>query len=311
MVSEAASAGAARKEVPHVVDLCVMTGTPSGWTDTPERLDQSLAAASAAIVGGAFTRRASDAQSWATTVTELVGAGAGPGTITSLAVVEPVPGTLAWHTRHYALAGDPAPSAALARALRSEAEAGFPSDDFATHAGHRGERPRRTAGARRAHLADDRWAQTSYASFRRPLGLHEFVRVVLPFEDVEATHALILQIDLTRADAQPSERHVTLASAVAPGLLGAYHGRFVALRAHRASILGRLTRAQANVLPHLVEGLSESEVAREIGRSAHTVHDHTKTIYQALGVNSRLQLRDLWFGRPRARGNGAMNTGAG
>lgn len=262
-----------------------------------ERLDQSLAATCAALACEAFVGDAPGPRAWLGAMASGVARHAGPGTLTTLTIAETIPGTLAWHTVHHAVDGDPAPSPGLLEALGAEAEAGFPNDDFAAHAGHRGDHPRRSSGPRRALMGDERWFGTTYAAFRRPLGLHEFVRAVVPFSDVDAPRVMVLQIDLTRPDTQPTDRHVTLVGALAPVFQRAYHARFIALRQHRRATLARLTRAQAIVLPHLVEGLSESEVAREIGRSAHTVHDHTKTIYQTLGVNSRLQLRDLWFGR--------------
>lgn len=52
----------------------------------------------------------------------------------------------------------------------------------------------------------------------------------------------------------------------------------------------RLTPAQRNLLPYLLEGMAEEEIARKLFRSRHTVHDHIKRIYHALGVRSRLEL---------------------
>jgi DNA-binding NarL/FixJ family response regulator len=48
--------------------------------------------------------------------------------------------------------------------------------------------------------------------------------------------------------------------------------------------------AQHRVLEFLLEGLTEPQIAAKLSRSRHTVHDHTKAIYQALNVNNRVQL---------------------
>jgi len=67
------------------------------------------------------------------------------------------------------------------------------------------------------------------------------------------------------------------------------------------TLLDKLSEAQRRVLVHLLEGLSEPEIAVRIHRSRHTVHDHTKAIYAALGVSKRVQLVHLFAGiEPKA-----------
>ncbi len=264
-------------------------------SSTTGRSDSTLAARCSALVADAFDHRHHEPQPWLDALAARIAGAAGPDTLASIAIVEPIDGTDAWDTRLYALAG--AEDSALVGALTEEAHAGFPSDDVASHAGHRGPRPRPSAAPRRALLADDRWHRSAYASFRRPLGLHEFARAVVPFAERDRPRTLLLQIDLTRAHVQPLEHHVAIPGVCAPAILRAYRRCFLDLAEHREAILERLTPAQRRILPHLVDGLSEAEVGRQVGRSAHTVHDHTKSIYQTLNVGSRLQLRDLWFGR--------------
>jgi DNA-binding NarL/FixJ family response regulator len=53
------------------------------------------------------------------------------------------------------------------------------------------------------------------------------------------------------------------------------------------------------VLEYLLEGHTEPQIAEYISRSRHTVHDHTKAIYQALGVNGRVQLVLMFSSQPR------------
>jgi DNA-binding CsgD family transcriptional regulator len=52
------------------------------------------------------------------------------------------------------------------------------------------------------------------------------------------------------------------------------------------------------VLELLLDGHTEPQIGEILGRSRHTVHDHTKAIYAALGVTSRVQLV-LLFTVPR------------
>lgn len=69
------------------------------------------------------------------------------------------------------------------------------------------------------------------------------------------------------------------------------------ISAQRPDLVRKVTTAQRRVLELLLEGLSEPQIAQRIGRSKHTVHDHTKGIYSALGVNTRVGLV-LLFSRP-------------
>ncbi len=58
----------------------------------------------------------------------------------------------------------------------------------------------------------------------------------------------------------------------------------------RPDLLAHISTAQQRVLELLLAGLTEPQIAERIGRSRHTVHDHTKAIYAALRVSNRVQL---------------------
>lgn len=70
-----------------------------------------------------------------------------------------------------------------------------------------------------------------------------------------------------------------------------------AMAAQRPDLLGLVSDAQRRVLELLLEGQTEPQIAERLGRSRHTVHDHTKAIYSALKVNNRVQLV-LLFANP-------------
>ena len=57
-----------------------------------------------------------------------------------------------------------------------------------------------------------------------------------------------------------------------------------------ADLLALLSPMQRRVLPFLLKGCTEDEIALEINRSKHTVHDHAKRIYDAVAVKSRIDL---------------------
>lgn len=71
----------------------------------------------------------------------------------------------------------------------------------------------------------------------------------------------------------------------------------VLLASTRPDLCARLSEAQRGVLHYLLEGMTEPQIAQKIGRSRHTIHDHTKAIYANLGVSSRVQLV-LLFSQP-------------
>ena len=282
---------------------------------TIRRLDDSLGAVCADIAAGAHEIAATDVDTWLTELASMIAEEHSAPAVASIAILEPVGGSHTWETHHFGLAGAPRPE--IASTLEREARAGFPHDDLSFHAGHRGESPRPACGTRRSFVGDDRWFGSGYAAFRRPLGLHDFARAVVPLREMEGDRTLIVQLDLLRTDVSAQDRGIGLVGGVAPAIVRAYHTRFVAIREHREAVKDRLTPAQRRVIPFLVEGLSETQVAAAVGRSAHTVHDHTKTIYQSLGVSNRLQLRDLWFGRKEMAGrrreadNDADGSGGG
>ena len=90
---------------------------------------------------------------------------------------------------------------------------------------------------------------------------------------------------------QPSQSNPPHAGGSDPGI-GAQ------LAASRPDLLAKVSDAQRVVLEWLLEGLTEPQIAERIGRSRHTVHDHTKAIYASLGVSSRVHLVML-FSQPR------------
>ena len=79
---------------------------------------------------------------------------------------------------------------------------------------------------------------------------------------------------------------------------GKSHG--LTLIASRPDLSRLVSPAQHRVLEFLLEGLTEPQIAAKLSRSRHTVHDHTKAIYQALNVNNRVQLVLLFSSPPRA-----------
>lgn len=58
-----------------------------------------------------------------------------------------------------------------------------------------------------------------------------------------------------------------------------------------------LTPAERTVLHLLLTGLAEKQIAAELGRSYHTVHECVTVIFRKFGVNNRAALMALWLGQ--------------
>ncbi len=105
-----------------------------------------------------------------------------------------------------------------------------------------------------------------------------------------------------RDQAEPSEGGVPaeqaaerlLVEAATPIVAMAFWRQYVETSLNRATLLTTLTPRQRLILPMLVEGKSAETIAEVIGRSAHTVRDHVKAIYNAWGAKSRHEMKSIW-----------------
>jgi pSer/pThr/pTyr-binding forkhead associated (FHA) protein len=66
----------------------------------------------------------------------------------------------------------------------------------------------------------------------------------------------------------------------------------------RPAIADRLTDAQHRVFERILKGLSEKEMAAELGVSRHTIHRHVCRIYELANVNSRSELLAMFVVQP-------------
>lgn len=109
---------------------------------------------------------------------------------------------------------------------------------------------------------------------------------------------LTLCLEDRRGLAQTMALSNPLARAMFSAASRAVGERLVRPRARRRVLMERLSRAQQVVLPLLLEGRTESEIARVLERSHHTIHDHVRGIYKTLGVTSKMELLAIWNGQP-------------
>lgn len=89
--------------------------------------------------------------------------------------------------------------------------------------------------------------------------------------------------------------HFDLAMSVFKAALSAsYQRAILEPEIRERALYDRLSVPQRNVARGLVQGQSESVIAKNLNRSKHTVHDHIRTIYQSFGVKSRYEFLMLW-----------------
>lgn len=89
------------------------------------------------------------------------------------------------------------------------------------------------------------------------------------------------RVEEARARAASLSRVLPWVLAIVRSALGEGEGR---------SARAWLTQREGEVLDELVGGRSVAEIARALGRSHYTVHDHVKSLHRKLGVHSRAAL---------------------
>lgn len=133
-----------------------------------------------------------------------------------------------------------------------------------------------------------------------PGGLSCSFRTVLPLRWAGSVRWLILEVTIPTGAAGPGKGGVAAAELLLPLVAGVLEQTVGRLEAHRQRLALRVSPAQQPILPLLATGMSQRLIADRVQRSLHTVHDHVKSIYGSLGVNSRFAFQRLWNGQDPA-----------
>lgn len=186
-------------------------------------------------------------------------------------------------------------------AVSEQLQSGFPADD-ARGAGVRAFGvPVESSLSRREMYDDAEWRASAYRAVCERAGVHDFVRSVRALREVPERRWLVAEARSMDPDRPCAPELPALMGSLTDAMARAYEHRFLRLERVRAELLGRISAAAHPVLPLLAEGYSEAEIGKRVYRSVHTVHDHVKQIYKALGIASRIELRDLWMGNAEVR----------
>ena len=141
------------------------------------------------------------------------------------------------------------------------------------------------------------WSHSPLSASRARHGLYEFVWSAVSVSGGALPRVMVVQCDGTGREWKPGQALSRKLSLLLDCAQQALVAGPLADRERREGLLAALSPMRRKVAPLLASGRSESEIATVLGRSRHTVHEHAKAIYAEWGVNSRYELRDLWFGR--------------
>ena len=151
-----------------------------------------------------------------------------------------------------------------------------------------------TAHLRSDATSDEEWARCDERRRRASLGLHDYARAGAVWRSPGRTELIAIEIAGRTADWRPDRADAERALFTARVTAGAYEHRITRVAGAREDLLANLTPTQRDIARRLAQGVSESEIATLINRSAHTVHDHVKAVFRAWGVHSRAEALWLW-----------------
>ena len=131
----------------------------------------------------------------------------------------------------------------------------------------------------------DWYRSMAYNEYYRTLGVDQYLASRRPLEDGGAL-VFVFWREIGGASFDDRATAVlSLAHSEIANLVG--QGRLVLPREAEKPLL---SQRQQQVLQLVGEGLTEKEVAGELGISIHTVHDHVKALHRILGVGTRGEL---------------------
>lgn len=130
------------------------------------------------------------------------------------------------------------------------------------------------------------WAGTDPGMRWARYGMRDLVVGLAQLGGTPGRHLIVeIGIPAERGVPEPADALV-LRSVLSP----LAHRALVAFGAQPCATGNRLTPREQQVLEHLALGKSVKQIADELGRSAHTVHDHVKSLHRKLNASSRGEL---------------------
>ncbi len=128
--------------------------------------------------------------------------------------------------------------------------------------------------ATRQMLADDQaWYQSGYYhDFKRAMGADDLVLSLMPMPEIGAFHGM-------HGDRRKGQKPMGRRETVCIGLIHQELGRKWRRALSRSPAERALSPRLTELLGHLCGPKSEKEIARQMGLSPHTVHNHIRRLY--------------------------------
>ncbi len=146
-------------------------------------------------------------------------------------------------------------------------------------------------------LADREWYGSSiYADYMLPTRLDSFILLAQPLATGDSFHSHIVQRPRgTRPFGARAEKLLRFCQAELAEAAGSW------LAGARDPGIAGLAPRLRQVLGFLLEGDSESQVARRLALSSETIHQYVKALYRHFRVNSRAELLAYFLRRSSLR----------
>jgi len=138
----------------------------------------------------------------------------------------------------------------------------------------------------RSLRCSERWADSAAGRRWAKLGVNELIVGIAPMAGDIHGRALVIEVGAV-ANRPVTATEAALVKASLPLLC---RRASLAFGTERSSALTRLTHREQQVLEHLALGKSVKEIATDLARSPHTVHDHVKSLHRKLNASSRGEL---------------------
>lgn len=132
----------------------------------------------------------------------------------------------------------------------------------------------------------DRWQQSPSGRRWSRLGVTELIVGVAPMAGDASGRAIIAEVG-PLSGRTPTTTEAAVMKASLPLLV---RRATLAFGTERSTAMTRLTHREQQVLEHLSLGKSVKQIASDLARSPHTVHDHVKSLHRKLNASSRGEL---------------------
>ncbi|HBS29369.1 MAG TPA: hypothetical protein DEB06_07960 [Phycisphaerales bacterium] len=164
--------------------------------------------------------------------------------------------------------------------------------------------PGRPSAVRAARLVElpcaQSWSATASARRWARLGVTDISVGIAPMPGYSAERSLAIEFGLPPSEHPLAVWELSLLRAMLPQLV---QRATLAFGLEPSNQMSRLTQREQQVLEHLALGKSVKQIATDLARSPHTVHDHVKSLHRKLNASSRGELiaRALGHLAPNAR----------